>query len=371
MFSDLFADDRLLRSYSVLCGIPEPVAAEILQRKNELPLEAAAALRARDERFAERLSADLQCVYACLLILEDVPLTIAQHRERGFPWEITLETLSDIGIWCNDLFKREKRCGILPAQIKWLNHQKNMEIVRIGRFQYMTRPCFGGRIKVFRRKKRTGYRILAEHGLSMTREGQRTEENAAFHTVYRENAQSFSGNPVENGYVRPDSLDLSCEDWEKVLEYGDPMLSIHIPADGPMTPEISLCSLRKAAEFFRTYYPDMPWKGFWCHSWLLDPFLRTLLPPSSNILRFQELGMLYPVSGDSNILSRLMPTEGGGTTRFHQAVTAAVAEGHIFHNGGWFLFRGQIEMQQNPKQIHSLTSGRNPGGIHGTGEPDQ
>ena len=278
MFSDLFADDRLLRSYSVLCGIPEPVAAEILQRKNELPLEAAAALRARDERFAERLSADLQCVYACLLILEDVPLTIAQHRGRGFPWEITLETLSDIGIWCNDLFKREKRCGILPAQIKWLNHQKNMEIVRIGRFQYMTRPCFGGRIKVFRRKKRTGYRILAEHGLSMTREGQRTEENAAFHTVYRENAQSFSGNPVENGYVLPDALALSRKEWDKVLEYGDPMLSVHIPADGPMTPEVSLRSLREAADFFRIYYPNLPWKGFW---YALERILVSLLAAGS------------------------------------------------------------------------------------------
>ena len=343
MPSDLLTDDRLLRKYSALCGIPEPVAAGILRRKNELPLETAAALHARDERFAGCLSADLQCVYACLLILEDVPLTIAEHRKRGFPWKITQETLSDIGIWCDDLFKREKRCGILPSQIRWLNHQKNMEIVRIGRFQYLTHPRFGGRIKVLRRKNRAGYRILAEDGLGMNRDGQRTDENAAFHTVYREDARSFSGNPVENGYVLPDALALSREEWDKVLEYGDPMLSVHIPADGPMTPEVSLRSLREAADFFRIYYPNLPWKGFWCHSWLLDPFLRKLLPPSSNILRFQELGMPYPVSGKSEILSRLTPAENGGRTRFHQAVEAAAAGGHVFHNGGWILFREQLD----------------------------
>ena len=36
-----------------------------------------------------------------------------------------------------------------------------------------------------------------------------------------------------------------------------------------------------------SYYPEYDYKGFTCHSWLLDPALKQLLKEETNIIRFQ------------------------------------------------------------------------------------
>ena len=43
-----------------------------------------------------------------------------------------------------------------------------------------------------------------------------------------------------------------------------------------------------AYRFFEKYFPDFDYKGFTCHSWLMDPTLRELLPPTSNIVGFLD-----------------------------------------------------------------------------------
>lgn len=69
---------------------------------------------------------------------------------------------------------------------------------------------------------------------------------------------------------------------------GDPILEVHIPADGPITPEECDASFALAREFFAKFYPEYDYRGFTCHSWLLDPQLKNILGESSNIIRFQN-----------------------------------------------------------------------------------
>lgn len=64
---------------------------------------------------------------------------------------------------------------------------------------------------------------------------------------------------------------------------GKAAISIHIPAGEPLGREACLASLRMA---FGRYGRE---RQYFCHSWLLYPELRKLLPENSNILRFQEL----------------------------------------------------------------------------------
>lgn len=63
---------------------------------------------------------------------------------------------------------------------------------------------------------------------------------------------------------------------------GEPVISIHIPAGEPLGREACLASLRRA---YGRYGGE---RLYFCHSWLLYPELRKLLPEHSNILRFQE-----------------------------------------------------------------------------------
>jgi hypothetical protein len=77
--------------------------------------------------------------------------------------------------------------------------------------------------------------------------------------------------------------------WQRSLDDGDDVLSIHIPATGKLTPSAVRDSLAQALLFFRRYFPDKRFKAFVCYSWLLNTQLKAFLPVNSNILAFQQL----------------------------------------------------------------------------------
>jgi hypothetical protein len=64
------------------------------------------------------------------------------------------------------------------------------------------------------------------------------------------------------------------------------LLDVHIPRGGKLTG----CddSYKDALVFFESTFPERPVVGFTCCSWLIDPALRHVLPPSSRILSFQQ-----------------------------------------------------------------------------------
>lgn len=80
--------------------------------------------------------------------------------------------------------------------------------------------------------------------------------------------------------------------------------STHIPRSGPLDPASVDAAFSRAAQFFRTHFPDRPVTDFWCRSWLLDPALAAALDPASNMARFQSRWRLYgePMPGDDDAL---------------------------------------------------------------------
>lgn len=70
---------------------------------------------------------------------------------------------------------------------------------------------------------------------------------------------------------------------------GDAVLDIHIPAVGKLDIDECKKSLEASQTFFRKYYPELDFKCFTCHSWLLDATLKKYLPESSNIVRFGDM----------------------------------------------------------------------------------
>ena len=75
---------------------------------------------------------------------------------------------------------------------------------------------------------------------------------------------------------------------EKNILQGEPVLEVHIPEEGPLSPEMADASFLAAEGFFAKYFPEYNYKYLTCHSWLLDPTLKELLKPESNILLFQN-----------------------------------------------------------------------------------
>ena len=69
---------------------------------------------------------------------------------------------------------------------------------------------------------------------------------------------------------------------------GEPVLSVHIPGDGPLRPADCDASLRAAAEFVAEQFPQERFRFAMCSSWLLDEQLAEYLPREANIVDFQR-----------------------------------------------------------------------------------
>lgn len=78
------------------------------------------------------------------------------------------------------------------------------------------------------------------------------------------------------------------------LRVGDPLINIHIPACGALDPQECRKSIQMADEYLVPKFGEC--KAFFCQSWFLNPMFRKYLPQNSNIIQFQNLGILIPVN---------------------------------------------------------------------------
>ena len=128
---------------------------------------------------------------------------------------------------------------------------------------------------------------------------------AAFSRFVRENMESYGFYGFNRGFWT--TRQVSCKlfrigqlEYELTALDGAPIVSLHIPTDVDLRHEILRPSLAEGlAEFFRIF-PEYADKPVYCHSWLLSPLLKDMLPPTSNILRFQEMFDIAPDEKPSN-----------------------------------------------------------------------
>lgn len=128
---------------------------------------------------------------------------------------------------------------------------------------------------------------------------------AAFSRFVREHMESYGCYGFDRGFWVP--RQISCRLFRiGQLEYeltglnGQSIISLHIPTDVDLRPEVLRPSMKTGlAEFYRLF-PEHRGKKVYCHSWLLSPLLKDFLPDGSNILRFQELFDMAPEGTPGN-----------------------------------------------------------------------
>lgn len=139
---------------------------------------------------------------------------------------------------------------------------------------------------------------------------------------------------------------------------GTPLLNIHIPAGAPLRENEVLESLRRAQPFFRRYL-GFDAELLHCHSWLLSPALRELLPPESGIVRFQSLFEVYATQQSRQAEERVFgcvaddPKDYPQTTLLQRRMKAYLQEGHTVGAGLGILLPIVAELPekiQNPKE---------------------
>ena len=212
-----------------------------------------------------------------------LPVTLDLHRKRGISSEISRATMADIGRHVRIRQMRLGVSGLASPDWLWL-HARGM-IFQIGRLQF-ERAALGG----------TTSRALQ--------------------------AQGFD------------------------CQHREPCLAVHIPSFmGPLTPEVCDASFAQAREFFAAHFPTETFRLAVCRSWLLDEQLARFLPPTSNIVQFQQrFGIAYraekPEDGDTldfifrspNVPLDQLPQR----TTLERAVVRHLQAGGHFHGAmGW------------------------------------
>ena len=127
----------------------------------------------------------------------------------------------------------------------------------------------------------------------------------AFSRFVREHKESYGSYGFDRGSWTP--RQVSCKllrigqlEYELTTLDGEPVVSLHIPTDVDLRPEILRPSIRKGLAEFYCLFPEYNEKRVYCHSWLLSPQLKEFLPETSNILRFQELFDIEPEAVGGN-----------------------------------------------------------------------
>lgn len=77
-------------------------------------------------------------------------------------------------------------------------------------------------------------------------------------------------------------------------------ISLHIPSDANLEPELVHQSYKNAQAFFHQYFPKYEHKEIRCSSWLLSPVLKELLPSTSRIVQFQKDFIIQCIDEESD-----------------------------------------------------------------------
>lgn len=213
-------------------------------------------------------------------------------KKRNFSQETINEVLK---LAVGGVSTSERKNNGVPGfeLLSWCQHYIDAKLLVIERLEIEFLGKFSARAIVFQNK--SGEIVSLAHDIELHRDGfalgslHFEEEEGSWIATVEEKECSWVGYPFkENGYVSQEKIELSKAEWEKVLETGDPVLRLHIPPLGKMTPDMIDKTLGETKKFAAEHYPDFKYKAFSCHSWLVDPQLDEILSEESNIVKFRQ-----------------------------------------------------------------------------------
>lgn len=237
-----------------------------------------------------------------LVALGIVPIATAFHRERGIPEAISRDSCGRFQA-LTEYYARHNggNLGAFTRTIYWLRYYAEGELFRVGRMEYMVRPFRGG-LTAYRHCETGEVIALAAEGARFAADGMLDMRPAddpdpeGWVARLEETEATVRGCPISPAGVgtrEPVSLDRA--KWRQALAAGDPVLDVHIPGGGNMTPEACRDTMTRAMAFFREYFPERPFVGFACGSWILNPEIADFYRPDSNMVLWQRELYLFPI----------------------------------------------------------------------------
>ena len=288
-----------------------------------------------------------------VVLISRLPFMIDFYKSRGIPETVAVDTLSDLKLWMSHYHRAHGRWGLY--QVRWHAGHLTGRLFRLGRLQFAP-EAFSCGIRVYRSRRSGRVLALSEGGIRYTADGLRVlpgEETAGDVWTAAEKADGIHicGNPIHPlGYALSRVVSLDAREWEPVLAEGDRVLVLHIPADGRLDPSLCRESLRQATAFFARCFPSEAYRAFVCNTWLFDFRFQTLLPETSNIVKFQREFYLVPIADDdSQVFLRVFgekPSDLSSLpqdTALRQAILRHYEAGKSLRSAAGFILREDLD----------------------------
>jgi hypothetical protein len=283
-----------------------------------------------------------------LPLLSWVPRMQKIHRELGIPSDVIRDSVGEPGVRLSpsgSYFRTHGFPGIDATVMAWLTMIWDGHLYQIGRFQFGIWSHAGG-VRAYRSNATGPLIALSEDDRTFLPNGLNdgsgglTGLEGSWIAILEETDREIVGYPISpSGFAVNKKIRLPKSEWVEVFGKGSPALDFHIPAGPPMDFETCGESFRQAIGFLRRYFPEEPFVAFECWPRILDPIFPDILPPDSNLVRFQEELYLYPCCGGSgdSMPGEVRRGEDGLITSMERRFSAYLAWGGRFNSGGFFL----------------------------------
>jgi len=291
-------------------------------------------------------------MFNVIVLLSGTPRLKELHRRRNIPPDIARHGLYDLEICLRhqDYTREHGPWGISPGILNWMMLHYRAELFRLGRLQYIPRP-FHGKLRAWRHRRSRAVVALSEPGVVYRADGQIDgagdvrDPDGAWTSTLENTGDGAVGYPIHpSGRAIREKVCLRAGEWTLILEPGTPILNMHIPMGEPMDFDRCGDSMRQAMAFFPKHFPEKPFVGFDCLSWILDHQFEELLPATSNLVRFQQEVYLFPLPGTGGsfwwrVFGREYPNRENlpRETTMQRAFADHLERGGHFRNGGCFL----------------------------------
>ena len=320
-----------------------------------------------------------------------IPPMVEDMKRRNVPDAVISGTISEFEDKILDFKDRNHVPGIC-SYIHWLKMFTDLDIIRIGRFNMQINKKFPGNVTVYRRKMaaegaeiavaedatmaaaagrdtaarvppamegpasavhaRSSFAILA-NGVTIHKSGMILgsagceDTDGSFDAKIDETDDYFEGFPARaDGLVNAEKIRLLKTEWEVALRKDDNVVSVHIPARLSLDSDYCDLSYARAREIFSRHYPEYAYKAFMCQSWMMSPQLRILLGRETNLTRFIDRYMSYPVKATGTAVMDFVFFKKGkpeikdlpeDTSLMRAIKNHYLAGGYVYEMGGVFF----------------------------------
>jgi hypothetical protein len=319
------------------------VATAAHQQVYDTDADFADALRQADDA----LGAEADLLHS-LFMLDSIRLVRQRHAQRGVPPENAHAVNQRHAItWLREAEQRG-HIGIADWMPFWFRIIASGHLYRLGRLEFVP-TRWDSPFRAYVHIHTQDVVLLAEAGQRFTDAGYVIGDLTWTSTLIEE-PDAIIGTPISpRGAALPQPVRLPRDEWQIALGPGDPVLDMHVPAEGALTLDAIGDALAQAEPFFDHYYPDRTFVAYTCYSWLFSPQLESLLASESNILRWQYEGYLFPIdSGVEDILTFTFGAKSINTataprdTRLRRALIAHLQRGEVLCGGGYLLLRRDL-----------------------------